>query len=168
MAGKETSGIEAAEAGLFRGSTYCLVLGKGVPPEVTQRMANLVRSLGASPLFLQAQEHDNLVAGISHLPLLLSAALVSTTAKSPLWPQMSQLAASGYRDLSRLASGSVEMNRDICLTNKEAILYWVDGYITELGRYRRLVGEGSEGLEGAFHEAREARRRWLEGKAERG
>jgi prephenate dehydrogenase len=172
MAGKETSGIEAADGDLFRGCTYCLIEGRGANNEARDRIAGLVRQIGANPLFIDASEHDSLVAGISHLPLLISVALVAAATKSPLWPAMARLAASGFRDLSRLASGDPRMSRDICLTNKEPILHWIDSYIEELSVLRHLVSQGSakddigehgesENLEGAFKRARQEREGWL-------
>ncbi len=162
MAGKESFGIEAADADLFRGSVYCLVPGTNTREEAVSLMTGLAKQIGANPLLLEASEHDSLVAAVSHLPLLISAALASTTMKSPFWPRMAAVAASGFRDLSRLASGSPEMSRDICLTNKEPILHWIDEFITELGEFRRLVSEEGKELEQAFIEARERRERWLQ------
>ena len=163
MAGKELSGIEAAEANLFHNRPYCLVPSPKASPEAVQSVVNLVNRLGARPLFITAREHDEFVAGISHLPLLLSAALVSATSKSPSWEPMSKLASTGYRDLTRLASQSPEMNRDICLTNQENILAWIDRFIEELSLFRQLIAEGKgEALERAFIQARQARQRWLE------
>ncbi len=163
MAGKELSGIEAAEPGLFRGCTYCLVPGRSAAQASIELMENLVRRIGAMPVFMAASEHDNLVAGISHLPFILSSALVTTTTRSPQWPRMSGLAATGYRDLTRLASQHPEMNRDICLTNVDNIIGWIDGFTEELNRFRRLITEGSpEEIRQAFIESRQARQRWLE------
>ena len=121
----------------------------------------MVEKLGAMPFFISAQEHDNLVAGISHLPILLSAALVSLTTKNPSWLKMSKLAASGYRDLTRLASGNPEVNSHICLSNKETMANWADEFSQELDRYRQLVIEGGEDLEKALTEAKKARQEWL-------
>ncbi len=160
MAGKETSGIEAADADLFIGCTYCLVPGRGATREAIDRVEGLVRQIGAKPLFIDASEHDVLVASVSHLPIVISSALVSMTTKSPSWAKMAQLAATGYRDLTRLASGSPEMSRDICLTNREPILHWIDKYIDELGKFRQLVSEGSDELEEAFRQAKEGRKGW--------
>ena len=126
MAGKEAYGTQAAEAKLFQECTYCLTPAEKASPTSIDQVANIVKKLGATPFFIDAQEHDNLVAGISHLPMLLSAALVSTTAKDASWNKMSILAASGYRDLTRLASGNPEVNAHICLTNQKTILQWVD------------------------------------------
>jgi len=161
MAGKESYGIQAAEAELFRGCTYCLTSSEKTSPKSIDRMTSMVEKLGAIPFFIDAQEHDNLVAGISHLPMLLSAALVSLTTKNPSWLKMSKLAASGYRDLTRLASGNPEVNSHICLSNKEAIVDWADEFSQELERYCQLVAEGDKRLEQALTEAKKARQEWL-------
>lgn len=162
MAGKESAGIDVAEANLFQGRTYCLIPRRNSSPASIQLMVELVEKMGANPLFITAPEHDNFVAGISHLPLILSSTLVMTTTKSPVWGKMSGLAATGYRDVTRLASQHPRMNRDICLTNRENILLWIDEFSRELSRFRQLVADSSEDLEKAFMEARQARESWLE------
>jgi len=161
MAGKETHGIQAAEASLFQGCIYCLTPAKKASTQAIDKVVKMVEQLGAMPLFIDAEEHDYLVAGISHLPMLLSAALVSATTKEPSWDKMSQLAASGYRDVTRLASGNPEVNADICLTNTAAILHWVDRFGSQLETYRRLVTMGDKRLEEALAEASKAREEWL-------
>jgi len=163
MAGKETSGINEAEADLFQGCVYCLTPSSCATPQAVRKLKRLVESIGAKPFFIDAETHDNLVAGVSHLPMLLSAAFVTTTTKSRLWPEMAKLAAGGYRDFSRLASGNPEMNRDICLTNQEKIVDWLDRYIEVLKGYRHLVAEDGEELSEMLAQAREARERWLRG-----
>jgi prephenate dehydrogenase len=162
MAGRETYGIEAAEADLFGGCTYCLTPSEKASPQSIDTVIGMTRKLGAVPLLIDPQEHDNLVAGISHLPILLSAALVSVTTRNPSWPKMSKLAASGYHDLTRLASGNPEVNSHICLSNQEAIIDWIDGFSQDLERYRQLVAEGDKGLEQALAEANKARQEWLQ------
>ncbi len=161
MAGKETSGIDEADPDIFRGCVYCLTPTSRTSPEAVRKLEGIVRSIGAKPLTIDAGEHDNLVAGISHLPILLSAAFVSSTMNSPSWPEMSRLAARGYRDLSRLASGNPDMNRDICLSNREEIIHWIDRYIEELKKLRSLVDKRGEGLGDALARAQEARESWL-------
>jgi prephenate dehydrogenase len=161
MAGKETYGIQVAEARLFRGCTYCLTPSERASPESIDTVIAMVKKLGAIPSFIDAQEHDKLAAGISHLPMLLSAVLVSLTTKDPSWPRMSKLAASGYHDLTRLASGSPEVNSHICLSNREAIIDWIDKFSRELERYRQLVAKGDKRLEKALTEANRARQEWL-------
>ena len=161
MAGRETYGIQAAEAELFQGCTYCLTSSEKSSSKSIDTVTGMVKKLGAIPLFIDAQEHDNLVAGISHLPMLLSAVLVSLTTKNPSWSKMSKLAASGYHDLTRLASGSPEVNAHICLSNKEAIINWIGKFSKELEKYRQLVAGGDKRLEQALTDANKARQEWL-------
>ena len=162
MAGKEQAGIEAADADLFHKRIYCLVEGSSSTPEATRSMIQLVTEIGANPLLINASEHDKLVAGISHLPNLLSVALIAATTKKPYWPQMSRLAASGYRDLTRLASSDTRMLGDICRTNQQNILCWIDDFIAELTKLRQMVNEDSVELERLLTQAKEARQKWLE------
>jgi prephenate dehydrogenase len=161
MAGRETYGIKAAEVELFQRCTYCLTPSERASPESIDTVIDMVKKLGAIPSFIDAQEHDKLVAGISHLPMLLSAALVSLTTKDPSWLRMSELAASGYHDLTRLASGSPEVNSQICLSNQEAIIDLIDRFSRELERYRQLVAKGDKRLEQVLTEANKARQEWL-------
>lgn len=161
MAGKETSGIGEAYADLFQGCVYCLTPASNANAHAVKTLKTIVESIGANPFFVDAELHDNLVAGVSHLPMLLSAAFVTAITKSRSWPEMAKLAAGGFRDISRLASGNSEMNRDICITNKEKIVYWLDCYIDELLRYRSLVAEDGAELLKALVQARESREKWL-------
>ena len=162
MAGKETPGIDAAKADLFRNCTYCLMPAPQAKPEAMQTVTDMVGKIGAVPLTISAQGHDNLVAGISHLPVLLSAALVLVTTQNLSWEQMSPLAASGYRDLTRLASGNPEVSAHICLSNQAAIISWIDEFSKELQRLRGLVADDNHEIERVLTLANEARQKWLE------
>ena len=161
MAGKETSGIAASDVDLFRGCTYCLVPGGNVKAGSRKKIEDMVKIIGAKPFYIDALDHDALVARVSHLPHLLSVALVEATVNDPRWSAMAKLASSGYRDATRLASGDPRMSRDICLTNKGPILEALDNYINSINELRRLVSDGDEKIEEHFIQAREAREDWL-------
>ncbi len=161
MAGKETSGLDEAKEDLFRGCVYCLTPSSRASQEAVEAVAGLVKSIGATPMYINAELHDSLVAGVSHLPIMLSAAFVSATVNNSNWSDMAKLAASGYRDISRLASGDPEMNRDICITNKNAIVAWIDSYLEELKKYRDFIAEDSDKLMNALSQAKDAREKWL-------
>lgn len=166
MAGKEVSGIDNADPKLFQGARYVVIPGKGADESAVKAVLDVVVLLGARPYFMHAQEHDSYVAAVSHLPILLSAALVSATTKSPAWRDMSRLAATGFRDVSRLAGGDPVMSLDICLTNREGIIYWLGEAIKELAAYREMVAasgqqEGAERLGESLSKAWEARETWL-------
>lgn len=157
MAGREYSGIEAAEVGLFEGCTYCLTPTMETPPEAVAQLSEVVIRLGAHPLTLDAERHDRLVAGISHLPFVLSCALVQILGQEEEWPVMSRLAAGGFRDMSRLAAGNPTMYRDICLTNREAILGWLDALALQLDSLRSLIATSDAALEPYFAQAKQVR-----------
>lgn len=162
MAGKETAGMQAAEATLFRNAVYPLCPSPAADPDTVKVAVWLVESvLGARPFFVDPHEHDGLVAGVSHLPIILSAALVSCTTQSPSWRELSKLAATGYRDLTRLSAGDPTMSRDICLSNRESLSRWIDACIAELQEYRRLIQEESPALGERFANAHDARARWM-------
>jgi len=161
MAGKESSGIDAASAEIFQGCTYCLIPSANAAPKAVQTVVGLADTVGAKPFFVDPVEHDSLVAAVSHLPIILSSSLVAATTASPGWREMSRLAATGFRDITRLASGDPIMNRDICLTNRDGLVRWIDEYIVELKRYRALVAEGGQELEKEFIRVWEARAKWL-------
>lgn len=157
MAGREHSGIEAAEEGLFEGCAYCLTPTAQTPAEALAQLSEIVLRLGAHPLVLDAKRHDHLVAGISHVPFVLSSVLVQALCRDEDWPDMTRLAAGGFRDMSRLAAGNPTMYRDICLTNKEAILGWLDALALQLEQVRSLIGMSNDDLEPYFAQAKHLR-----------
>ena len=165
MAGKEESGPEAADADLFNGAVFAVCPAPGASKEAASSIAALAETVGATPYFVDAEEHDSYVAAVSHLPFILSTGLVGATARSPGWREMSRLAANGYRDITRLASGDPIMHRDICLTNKESIVHWIDECIKELYGIRNQINDDEKALEKTFISTWEARTRWLAGES---
>src|SRR5579884_2933722 len=160
MAGKEVSGVEEADASLFQNRIYCLTPTVRTRPAAIKKVCSMIEALGARVRFLEPAEHDGQVAGVSHLPFIASIALVNTVTASPSWSDASLLAASGFRDMSRLAGGSPEMYRDICLTNSEAITHWLDEYISTLRTIRNSIAERDKNLAETFANAQELRQQW--------
>lgn len=144
MAGKEAQGIKNAEAGLFQGRAYCLCPAVRADEAAITAVIGLVRLIGARPLFLDPQEHDQYAAAISHMPLILSTALFTLVRSSPSWQDIAPLASSAFRDLTRLASGDPRMSHDICVTNREAAIHWIDRMQEELRRYRDLLQDARD------------------------
>ncbi len=163
MAGK-TQSVEGAEADLFQGATWCVAPLVSASDEAVQTVLGMIAALGAEPLFIDAEEHDSYVAGISHLPFLLSMALMRVVSQDPSWREMRRLTAGGFRDMTRLAAGSPEMYRDICATNGTNIVRWLDTALAELHHLRDLIAAGNEEtlatLQQAFEQARDARADW--------
>lgn len=139
MAGRQQTGISAADPDLFVAAEWCLTPTERTAPDALARVTALVRALGASPRVLRAEAHDRLVAGISHLPLVAAAALVQATSASAEWSAAATLAAGGYRDTTRLAAGSPQMGRDILLSNRDEVLSTLDSYLLALADLRALL-----------------------------
>ena len=163
MAGKEQAGPGAADPDLFKDAIYCLTTGRSTRQEAVDVVEALVRTVGAKPYYIDPDEHDAYVAGISHLPLLLSVGLVDVTTRSPAWKEMAPLAASGYRDVGRLASGSPEMQRDILLTNPAGLTRWIDDLLAFLVDVRGQIQAGdAAAVEELLRRAKAERDAWLE------
>jgi hypothetical protein len=103
----------------------------------------MIALVGAQPVPIDAAEHDSYLAAISHLPLVVATALFSLAKDSQAWADLGVLAGPGFRDTTRLASTNPSLGHDICLTNRENVLHWIDRYIDELRRYRSLISSES-------------------------
>lgn len=127
MAGLDTAGYRAGRADLFVGRPWVIVPGRLAGPDDVARVESLAVACRARPIRMDAETHDVAVAGISHLPLLLSAALVEAVAGPDQagdradWATASQLTAGGWRDMTRLARGDPSMGAGIAATNAPAL-----------------------------------------------
>ncbi len=122
MTGKESSGVEQSDGSLFQNRPFVLCASRRTTPATRDRALGLVAAIGAVPIEMDAQRHDHVVAAISHLPYLISAALVATVAQQAeqddaVW----RLAAGGFRDTSRLAAQDLSMAGDFLSTNTQAV-----------------------------------------------
>jgi len=121
MAGSERAGVENAHAGLLQNAVWVLTPTERTTPQAREGIRGVVEALGAYPLEVPPGLHDQLVARISHLPYLLAVALNRMVARSGERDLLMFLAAGGFRDLTRVASGSPRMSRDMVVENKEAL-----------------------------------------------
>jgi len=118
MAGSEGSGIGYADGLLFQNAVYVLCPPGGRAKE-TRRLASLLKSIGARVLMMDAREHDRVAAAISHLPQLIAVSLMDSTAlKNKRNPAFLQLAAGGFRDMTRIASSPFHVWKDILSNNR--------------------------------------------------
>lgn len=159
MCGKESAGIAAADAGLFRGAVFCLTPLPRTDAATVSLAGELVRALGAHPLVIDSARHDRLVGAISHLPYLMAAALATTAAGTAGADALAwQLAASGFRDTSRLAASDVDMMLDVLLTNRATVAALARDAAAHLEDLAAAVERGDDGgLRRALGAAREAR-----------
>lgn len=144
MAGKETQGIANADASLFEGKAYCIVPSVDATPEAIKSVTGLAHLIGADPVYMDASEHDQYAAAISHMPLVLSTALFSLMRESPSWTDLGAMAGPAFSDLTRLASGDPTMAHGIWRTNREAMIHWLERLMAELGRYRDLLQDAQD------------------------
>ena len=164
IAGAEKSGAAAAKAELLDGRRVVITPLAENAPAVVARAEAMWRACGARVSRMTPEAHDAVLAAVSHLPHVLSYALVHEFAGRPDSGELFGLAAGGFRDFTRIASSHPEMWRDICVANRTALLAEMDRYAAKLAELRALVARGDgAALERVFAEARAARERWLAG-----
>jgi prephenate dehydrogenase len=142
MAGKETTGIEVAEAGLFNDKIWILTETSKTRQKALEEVEEVVRSLGPKVVRMDPKTHDLVVAGISHVPLAAAATLVNLVAGSEQKEQMAQCASSGFRDTTRVASGDPVLGRDMFVTNRVAILKLLKAFRTKVLELEKLIKKG--------------------------
>lgn len=167
MAGRTETGPDAADAELFRGAVWCLVPSARASREVVDRVVQLVESIGAVPYFLDAGEHDGLVAAVSHLPHLLSVAFIGHLGSERSWRETASLAAGGFAYQTHLTDSDPRMFADIARTNRENIVRRIDLFMEELGRLRDLIAAEDPSLQARYERARELHDAWLSGTAQK-
>jgi len=162
IAGAEKSGAAAASAELFRERRVVLTPLKENAAAATSKVRSLWEACGARVTRLEPEEHDAVLAAVSHLPHLLAYALVHDVAERANAEQLFSYAAGGFRDFTRIASSHPEMWRDICVANRDLLLGELTRYQAQLGRVEKLLqASDAAALEKLFAQAREARDRWL-------
>jgi prephenate dehydrogenase len=159
MAGSENTGVEFARADLFQRAPCVVVSPRRNDPEAVALVETFWQRLGMRTTRMNAREHDVLVAQISHLPHLVACALIEVAVAGDALG----LAATGFQDTTRVASGNPQMWLDIVMTNRKAIGQAVDDLIDRLEALRRCLQAGqSEPVEGFLQRAKQARDAWIE------
>lgn len=159
MAGSELEGLDGADSTLFQGALWVLTPSPGAEDHVFADLARIISDLGADVVALEPRRHDQLVAVISHVPHLTAATLMGLAAdRAEEHAALLRLAAGGFRDMTRIASGRAEIWLDICAENRPAIVQGLDALITGLSEVRDIVetSRRAELLE-FLNRAREAR-----------
>lgn len=166
MAGKTETGPDAADGKLFNGAVWCLAPLPSTGRDAIDEAVALVESLGALPYFVDPEEHDGLVASISHLPYLMSVALISHLGREKSWRETASLAAGGFAYSTHLTDSDPQMFADIMRTNRDNIARRLDLYIAELEKLRDAISADSSELKGQFEAARGLHQDWLAGRAQ--
>jgi prephenate dehydrogenase len=144
MAGRETSGYDSADGGLFRDRPWIVTPGSGSDAEAIARVEALAGACGARPVRMVASVHDVAVALISHGPLVVSAALAEAAVSRPEWPVARALAAGGWAGMTRLARGDPEMGAGILATNRAAAAGVLRAFRHEIDAWIELLEGDAE------------------------
>ena len=161
IAGGAQHGAAAARADLFQGKqTIICQLQENSAADVAL-VEEFWKVMGSNIKRISAVQHDAIYAAVSHLPHILSYALMASVLNSEDAEQKLEHAGAGFRDFTRIAASSPEMWRDICIANKQAILKELDQYLSVTGRLREMIAkEDAAGLEKVFQKASQARQKW--------
>ncbi|MCL5110792.1 MAG: prephenate dehydrogenase [Chloroflexi bacterium] len=162
MCGKETSGFGAAEAALYRNAVFVLTPLERTAPETVAWAQALVSGIGARPLLLAAERHDEIVGTVSHLPYLVAVALMATADDQAGREELLYtLAASGFRDTTRVAAKETAVMLDILLTNKDNVAPVARACAANLAKLAELLESADEGALRQYLEAAAVSRRSL-------
>ena len=143
MAGSEIHGVAGSRPDMFEGATWVLTPTSVTDPRAQALVHGVVRSLGAEVVSLSPEDHDRLVAAVSHVPHLTAVTLMGLAArKAEQEAALLRLAAGGFRDMTRIAAGDAAIWLDICDDNRAAILDVLDDLIARLGSMRDVVDRG--------------------------
>lgn len=159
MAGSELDGLDGAQLDLFEGAVWVLTPTATSDDSAFSLVAGIVASLGAEVVALSPERHDELVAVVSHVPHLTAATLMGlASVRAEEHAALLRLAAGGFRDMTRVASGSPAIWLDICAENRAAIVDALDQLIDGLTDMRDIVGKDDrEALQARLTAARQAR-----------
>ena len=166
MAGSEQRGIEASRADLFRGCTWVLTPTRATEAAHYSRLHGILRELGATVVAVSPDDHDRLVALASHVPHLLAGALMNEAALAAQEDAvLLQLAAGGFRDMTRIAAGDPSIWPDVLFENRSAVMQTLRSLEDRLATLRRALGEDRRDLISVDLQSASLARRQLPGRA---
>jgi prephenate dehydrogenase len=142
MAGSEKSGIAAAREDLFENAAYVLTPTGGEPEAVIRFVEGYVRLLGARPVIMTPEQHDRLVAMISHMPYIAAVCLNLAVSSMDSTGDAKSLAAGGFRDITRVASSDAGLWAGICIENRDALIEVIKVFREQLCCVEHLINDG--------------------------
>lgn len=161
MAGGEKMGVSAARADLYANAVCILTPTRKSHAGAVRKLEQFWKMLGARPLRMDAAKHDLLVSRSSHLPHVTAAALASLILNPTQPREQAKLCANGFRDTTRVASGSPEMWRDISLANRKNLSRSLDTFIRDLKQFQSALKKSeAKAIEKFFATAKERRDNW--------
>ncbi len=154
--------IEDASADLFRNGSWALCSTASTAPDAIRIASDLVISVGAHPFYLDAAEHDGLMAAVDGMPTLLAAAVMNAVGNAPAWRETRRMAGEQFEMISHLPDFTAEDLSAAVQGNRVNIVYWIDAMIAELDEWKQsLQGADETVVTSRFGEALNQRNRWL-------
>jgi prephenate dehydrogenase len=163
------AGTRRPVADLFAGAIYCLTPAANTPPAALQRVSDLVEAIGAKPYYMEAAEHDGLVAIVEQVPLLMALALQDAVSASPAHREIARLSGADFDRVIEPLTGDAQKLSEVCDLNAANVVRWLDSFLSRLSSLREsIAGQDSASLQKAFASALEARVGWAHGDIEGG
>ena len=161
MAGAEKTGVSHARSDLFAKAICVVTPTARAKPELVQRLESFWANIGGVPLRLTPETHDDLISRSSHLPHVVASELSNYVLSPAHAREQAMLCANGFRDTTRIASGSPEMWRDICLANRTNLARVLGVFIEDLQEFQlALEKEDRKTVEEFFEQAKQRRDQW--------
>lgn len=164
MTGRATAGTDDASGALFENAVYCVSPSARADPKSVEKVVKLVEAIGSVVYFVEPDEHDGLVASISHLPFLVSSAIMRSAATDRGWREARSIAAGGFATATNLTEHDPRMFADICLTNADQVARQIDRLVDELTELRTLIVGGDDRIYDRFSESQQLHREWMSGR----
>ncbi|WP_343630268.1 prephenate dehydrogenase/arogenate dehydrogenase family protein [Roseateles sp.] len=161
IAGKESSGVQHADAALYQGRQVILTPLDETRPELVQKATDVWSALGCQVLKMAPHHHDEAFAAVSHLPHLLAYAYFSSVARQPSGRDFLSLAGPGFRDFTRIAASDPAVWRDILMANRQDLLAQSQRFRNVLDQLEQAIrGGNAQELEAMIRQASEGRAQW--------
>ncbi|NLM73586.1 MAG: prephenate dehydrogenase [Clostridiaceae bacterium] len=159
LAGSEKSGYEASKSNMFENAYYCLTPTSETRSEDLEFLKDIVADMGAIPIIMTPEEHDKATAAISHVPHVVAALLVNMVGELDNQDNiMKNIAAGGFKDITRIASSNPDLWTGICFSNKEMLLNTLSHFSDGLERFKEiLLNDQKESVNRFFDSARSLR-----------
>ena len=166
MAGSERGGVEAATPLLYQEATWAITPTDTTDPNALRIVTALAQEVGAATLLLDPKSHDAMVAVTSHLPHVLATSLMRSAAQAAhTLPQTPRLSAGSFADMTRVSASPAPIWRDICLTNRDAVLAAITSFRGELDALEKAIVDGdAEQIEDLFAGGAKAKEAWGAGR----
>ncbi|MBI5305178.1 MAG: prephenate dehydrogenase/arogenate dehydrogenase family protein [Chloroflexi bacterium] len=161
---KTERGIDAADADLFQEATWCLVAAPSATGEAIDTVANFAGLLGAKAYFMDAAEHDGLMTGVQHLPMLLATAFGAATMTSAGWRELGKVASGDFRAATEIVPDDPKTAREQLFAHRDDVLRWLDVMNDQLHTLRQMIErEDAAALEALVKTVSTERAKWQSG-----